>query len=416
MVWQCYRYFSYDWIHLFYIEPKFLFKYYGFDWVHPLPGKGMYYVFAWLMFNSALVAIGWKYRFAIINVFLTFTYIFLLDEARYLNHFYLVLLIAFLMCFISAENSYSVDAKQKKLNNSIPYWHLFILLLMMEIMLVYAGVVKIQTDWLNGLPLSLWLSTRTDTPIIGPYLDKNWVHLSASYFAIAIHLLGAPLLLFKKTRAFAFGFYTVFHGLNSILFNIGIFPILTIAGTTLFLSTSWPRRFFNSKSFIPKTYTNSSGFKVIATLLGLFFILQILLPLRHYIYPGNVLWTDEGHKFSWRMKLREKNGTAAFYIRDPQTGQQWNVNPKSYLLPRQIDKVTTRPDLALQFAHFLAKQWQQNHSVENPDVRAWLAVSLNGRPTAQLIKTSVNLAVVKSSLLPADWIYISEHEKPIENQ
>ena len=414
MLWQCYRYFANDWINLFYIDTTFLFKYYGFSWIQPLPGNGMYWVFSWLALNSFLVMIGYYYRLAIFSLLVSFGYIFLLDEARYLNHFYLVLLLAFLMCFISADRAYSVDASRKKLPCVVPYWNLLILIIIMEIMLIYAGVVKIQQDWLNGVPLSLWLSARTDTPFIGGILDQRWVHLLASYLSIVIHLLGAPLLLFKKTRVWMFVAYAMFHGLNSIFFNIGIFPMLTIAATSLFLNPSWPRRFFATRLFQPVVFYSNAFYKTARAILGVFFVVQLLLPVRHFFYPGNVLWTDEGHKFAWRMKLREKNGIAAFYIRDPATGRQWTVDNSEYLLPRQIAKVATRPDLALQYAHFLAKRWQQVESVQNPDVRAWIAVSLNGRPPALLINPTINLNLVERGFMPADWIYKSEQDKPVD--
>ncbi len=133
MMWQCYRYFINDWISLFYIDKNFLFKYYGFSWVKPILGNGMYWVFGVLTLSSFLVMIGCFYRVAIISLFISFGYIFLLDEARYLNHFYLVLLIAFLMCFVDANRVYSIDARRKKLINCIPYWQLFSLILMFNI-------------------------------------------------------------------------------------------------------------------------------------------------------------------------------------------------------------------------------------------------------------------------------------------
>lgn len=413
MLWQTYRYFEHDWIGLFYIKAKVHFKYYGFSWVHALPGDGMYWVFGLLGLFSFMVMIGLFYRFSIIILSLIFTYIFLLDEARYLNHFYLVILFAFLLCFVDANRAYALDTFRKKYDSVVPQWQLYSLRLMMEIMLIFAGLVKIQQDWLNGLPLSLWLSARTDTTIIGSILDQHWVHLVASYFSIGIHLLGAPLLLFKKTRFVMFCIYGIFHGMNSIFFNIGIFPILTLAATTVFFDPNWPRRFVKTRPFMAKTFHASTSFKLTAALLIVFFIAQILLPLRHYLYPGDVMWTDEGHKFAWRMKLREKNGTAAFYIRDPDTGRQWTINNTDYLLPRQIVKVATRPDLALQFAHFLAETWRTEKGVKNPDVRAWIATSLNDRTPALLVNPSINLTTRERSLKAADWIYPSEQSKPV---
>lgn len=415
LTWQCYRYWAYGWIEHFYVGEPFLFKYFGFSWVHPPPGDGIYLVYAALAACSFLVAIGLWYRVAIVGVLGLFSYVFLLDAARYLNHFYLVILLVFLMCFAPASNAFSVDALRRRCSSFMPAWPLYALVLMMEIMLLYAGIVKINGDWLDYLPLSLWLSARTDTPIIGPWLDQTWVHAAASYFAILLHILGAPLLFLKKTRLPVFCVYAVFHLLNSIFFNIGIFPILTLVATTLFFAPDWPRRWLGKRVDSPtEPYAMTRGHKICLSALAVFLLLQIALPLRHFAYPGDALWTDEGHRFAWRMKLREKVGLAAFYVRDSDTGQQWTVDPKDYLKPRQVEKVATRPDLALQFAHHVADIWRTEKGVADPDVRAWIACSLNGRDPALLIDPKVNLAKISWDLGVANWVTRSPTEMPVD--
>ena len=110
MLWEVYRYWHAGWISEFYIEPVFLFKYYGFEWIQPWPGDGMYIHFAILGIAALFIALGFLYRISIIVFFLGFSYIFFLDQARYLNHFYMVLLFNFLLIFLPAHKSFSVDA------------------------------------------------------------------------------------------------------------------------------------------------------------------------------------------------------------------------------------------------------------------------------------------------------------------
>ena len=81
------------------------------------------------------------------------------------------------------------------------------------------------------------------------------------------------------------------------------------------------------------------------------------MPLRHLLYPGNVSWTEEGHRFAWHMMLREKSGRAIFTVTDPASGRVWRVRLSDHLTPRQIRKMSTRPDMLLQFAHYLARIW-----------------------------------------------------------
>ena len=415
IVWQTIRYFRYDWIGWFYAGNPYLLKYYGFSWVHPPAGDGIYLIFGFLFVAAIMVAVGLFYRVAIISLFILYSYIFLLDAARYLNHFYLIILMAFVLSLVPAHQCFSLDAWRKKYaHTSIPRWALLALIALMEVMLIYAGLVKISDDWLSAKPLSFWLSSRTDTPLIGQFLGWESVHYLASYFAIAVHLVGAPLLLIPKTRWIAFLCYAIFHGLNSMFFNIGVFPLLTLLATTLFLSPSWPRRWIRVTGRSKKSqFAVTPGTSATQAVLMGFLVLQIVLPLRHYLYPGDVLWTDEGHRFSWRMKLREKNGIAVFYIRDPSTGQTWTVDNSRYLKPRQIDKVATRPDLALQYAHYLASIWRTEKGVDNPDVRAWNAVELNGRPAALLINPGVNLAEQPWTLRHSNWITLSPELYPV---
>lgn len=131
---------------------------------------------------------------------------------------------------------------------------------------------------------------------------------------------------------------------------------------------------------------------------------QVLFPLRHLLYPGNPSWTEEGHRFSWMMKLRDKRAIANFTVRDPATGREWSVDPYAFLLRHQAKKVGTRPDMILQYAHYLAEMWAEQNGVPNAEVRAHVCVSLNGRPSALLIDPERDLTKIKRDIRHADWI------------
>jgi hypothetical protein len=132
--------------------------------------------------------------------------------------------------------------------------------------------------------------------------------------------------------------------------------------------------------------------------------LQILVPLRYLIYPGNVSWTEQGHRFAWMMKLRDKDATATFTVRDPATGREWRVEPERYLLRHQAREMEPRPDMILQFAHHLARVWAEQRKVPGVEVRARVCASLNGRNPALLIDPERDLARVERNLRHADWI------------
>lgn len=144
--------------------------------------------------------------------------------------------------------------------------------------------------------------------------------------------------------------------------------------------------------------------RMVIVLLGLWVASQILIPMRHHLYPGDTSWTEQGHRFAWQMKLRDKQSRAAFVVRDPATGRVWEIDNRQFLTPRQIRKMSSRPDMILQFAHHLADVWRARMGVTDPVVNAVVWSSLNGRTPDLLIDPSRNLADVPRSLAAADWI------------
>ena len=96
MFWEAWRYFDKGWIARYWIRPSYNFKYYGFSWVEPWPGQGMYWHFFILALLAVCIMVGLWYRVTTVFFFLGLTYIFLLEQALYLNHFYMVSLLSFL--------------------------------------------------------------------------------------------------------------------------------------------------------------------------------------------------------------------------------------------------------------------------------------------------------------------------------
>ena len=426
MFWEVIRYWRHDWIRAFYIEPEFYFKYYGFEWVQPWPGDGMYYHFIALGILAIFIGIGFLYRISAILFFLAFSYIFLLDQARYLNHFYLVILISFLLILLPAHRNFSVDTKlwPKRQSNTVPAWSIWILRLQFEVLYIYAGIVKINHDWLNLEPLRMWLSMRADMPVVGFIYTQDWAIAIAAYGVILLHVVGAPLLLWKRTRLAVFIIYACFHLLNHFTFNIGIFPWLTLFGTLVFFDPDWPKQvanklscFFNHEKF-KTTSTNSGSDSTLTPLerqniatqnlllifIGVWLSFQVLFPLRHLLYPGNVSWTEEGHRFAWQMKLRDKKGFADFTILDPVSKQSWYIEPEAYLTKKQARKMPTQPDMVLQFACYLEEKWKTDYGLGKVEIRANNYVSLNGREPAPLVNPSIDLTKLERNLKRAEWI------------
>jgi len=424
ITWEVYRYFTHGWITRYYVEPVVTFTYYGFSWVKPWPGRGMYIHFFVLGLAAACVTVGFLYRITAPILFLAFTYFFLLDQTRYLNHFYLVCLISFLMCFLPAERAFSVDSwlRRKIRSDVVPRWTLWLLRAQVGIPYFYGGLAKLNKDWIyGGEPMRIWLSPFVRMPGLGHLFAADWVVYSFVYGGLLLDLLVVPLLLWRRTRLFAFAAAVVFNLINAVIFEIGIFPWLMLGALLIFFPPDLLRRFARAfmspgEEFIdaeppgPKTIAEGSSCpplvasqKLVLTLLGLYLGFQLLFPLRHYLYPGNVSWTEEGHNFAWHMKLRTKGGEAIFTVTHPQSGQTWTIKPEDYLKPHQLTKVITKPDLLVLFSHFLAEE-KRREGYENVEVRARVMASLNGREPQLLIDPNVDLAKEHVGLLPAQWI------------
>jgi hypothetical protein len=426
ILWEAYRYFTHGWIARYYVEPALTFTYYGFSWVKPWPGSGMYVHFFVLGLAAACVMVGLLYRLAAPVLFLAFTYFFLLDQTRYLNHFYLVCLISFLMCFLPAERAFSIDAllRRKIRSDVVPAWTLWLLRAQVGIPYFYGGIAKLNRDWIiGGEPMRIWLRPLTKMPALGPIFGAEWVVYSFVIGGLLLDLLVVPLLLWRRTRPFAFAAAVVFNLINAVIFDIGIFPWLMLGALLIFFPPDLMRRFARAfmstgEEFIdatpsrapvkPETIVarNSSLFarqKLGAGLLAAYLAIQLVFPLRHYLYPGDVNWTEEGHNFSWHMKLRTKTGEAVFTVTHPGSGQTWTIKPEEYLKSHQVMKMTTKPELLLLFGHHLAEQ-KRREGYDDVEVRARVMVSLNGRQPQLLIDPNVDLAQEQVSLLPASWI------------
>lgn len=415
MLWEVVRYFAGGRIRRYYIEPTILFSYFGFDWVKPWPGDGMYFHFLLLGALAACVALGLFYRFAALLFAFAFTYVFLLDQSLYLNHLYLVCLISFLMVLVPANRAASLDARWgiTRGSSTIPVWTLWLLRFQIGLVYFFGGIAKLNGDWLRGEPIRDWLTARSAMPIVGPWLQHDSAAWFFAYGGLGFDLLIVPALLWKRTRIWAYAVAVLFHLTNAAIFKIGIFPWFMIAATTIFFEPTWPRRWlgkFGDRIFASTTHNQRAvnntvprHAQLLIASLGVYALIQLLVPLRHFLYAGDASWTEEGHRFSWRMKLRAKAADAQFFVTDTSSGQTRTIIPDSFLKPHQVDEMLARPDMLLQFAHHLAAQARAN-GAQNVEIRAVVRASLNGRSPQLLLDPSVNLAAIPRTLRSANWI------------
>ena len=109
------------------------------------------------------------------SFFILFSYTELLDLTNYLNHYYLITLLSFIMIFLPMNNCFSLDAKRLKLPVCVPRWTLTVLRLQVGLVYFFAGLSKIKYDWLiRAEPMKIWLSTCENIPFIGKLLAMSF--------------------------------------------------------------------------------------------------------------------------------------------------------------------------------------------------------------------------------------------------
>jgi hypothetical protein len=419
-----FRFMASGWIERLYGEPGFFFKFYGFEWVSALSITGMYWVYGIMGLSALGIMLGLFYRWSALVFWLSFTYTELIDMTNYLNHYYLVCLLGFMLIFLPAHRRFSLDVWRKPSLRveKVPGWCIYIIMLQVGLVYFFAGLAKLNPDWLlRAMPLAMWLPTKADWPLIGPLFAQTWGAYAFSWTGALYDLTIPFLLLNRRTRPVAYLAVIVFHVLTKLLFNIGLFPFIMIFNTLIFFPAATHEKWLGKLGYgkgLPDRYLvfPKRQMSLFRTGLLFFFALQLLLPLRHLCYPGNVLWTEEGYRFAWRVMLVEKAGQATFTVRDPQTGRQSEVNNSGFLTAYQEKQMAIQPDLILQYAHHLAEVYQRQYRIPNPEVTVDCFVAINGRSSRRLIDPDLNLADIEDSLLPKSWILPFENDDKISQR
>ncbi|MEP0263222.1 HTTM domain-containing protein [Dokdonia sp.] len=439
------------WVRRIFVDPDFTFNFIGFDFLQTFPGTGlqMYVYFVIMGIFGYMVMVGYKYRFAIIGYAIMWSAVYFMQKTAYNNHYYLLMLLLWIMALLPAHTSFSFDAKKNPAirDQSMPRWVPILIIAQLWIVYTYASIAKIYPDWLDGTATRLLMQGRKEYWLIGDLLQLPWVPWVVAYVGILFDGLVIPALLWKKTRKWAFGISIFFHLFNSIVFQIGIFPYMSLAFTLFFFPSEVIHRIFlkgkkqektrriflciSQKSklfFYPlkavsyivlrgktlKPYYDGKQEMRLPKLrtvgiivIGAYLILQIALPSRHRFIQDDVLWTEEGHRLSWRMMLRTKGGATYFTVLDKATQKKTTVKLHEYLSKRQLRTIRTKPDVIWQFAQRLKKEYAEKG--QDVAVFASCRVKVNGRKLRRLIDPKVDLTTVSwNPWGHTEWVLDSE--------
>ena len=413
------------WVTDLYIKPTYFFTYYGFDWISPVSDNFIYIVFFLLLVCSLMITFGLFYRYSSLLFFILFTYIELIDKTNYLNHYYFISLISFLMIFLPANRFFSIDNIIGICNERtiVKAWQINIIKLQVGIVYLFAGVAKLNYHWLiEAQPLTNWLKHQSDFPIIGSLFLYDTTAYLFSWAGAIFDLVIFFVLANKKWRIYGYVIVVVFHILTSIMFPIGVFPLVMIMATLIFFSDQFHQNILsflgkkNTSISIKNTEDNQENKvdKLIKAVLISFFILQLLIPFRYLLYPGKLFWTEQGYRFSWRVMLIEKAGYAQFYIHEPKMNRKMLIETRNYLTPQQEKMMSTQPDMILQFAHYLSSEFKDSTILETngeiiklgnkPKITAEVKVSLFNKGSKDFINQNTNLSIENRGFMNKEWI------------
>ena len=395
------------WVKRVMIEPEFTFSFIGFEWLQPLPGYWMYVYYVVMGIFGLGIMLGYKYRVSTVGFTLMWSAVYLMQKSAYNNHYYLLMLLSAVMVFLPAHYYASIDAKQNPnlKKGYMPQWCRWLIISLLFIIYTYASLAKFYPDWLNYIFIKNLMAPRAHFPIVGDLLQQHWVHVFLTYGGILFDGLVIPLLLFKPTRKFAFISAIFFHLFNSFVLHIGIFPYLALAFSLFFFESKIIQSIFlksklhydKAEVIIPK-HAN-----LITAVMVVFLLINIALPLRHHFFKDDVLWTEEGHRLSWRMMLRSKSGRATYKVVDKNTNETTIIKLSDFITEKQKKGVCSKPDMIWQFAQHL----KQHYAKQGKDIAVYVDcfISVNRRPQKRLIDPKVDLASLEwSHFEHSEWV------------
>ncbi len=420
-----------------YSPEYFHFTYALFPFVRPLPEVWMMQTEISVMLIAAvLIAAGWLFRPASALFLLIFTHLFLIEKLYYNNHFYLTILMGFLLMLSEADRCYRLpfpwrwkkSATHDALPQTIPMWNLVLLRSQVVVLYFFGGIAKINSDWLAGEPVRFWFSHKDPNHFLAAFLTQDWFIYMVCWTGLILDLFAGFTLLSKRTRVFTMLIVIVFHATNSTLFKIGLFPIIGIGMLVLFLDPDRPRKVFSwiagkfgkvKKAVQVPTLPSSqpvamASWGVTAFVCG-WIAFQVVFPLRSVSYSDNPSWTEVGHCFSWRMMLRTKDAFMQFKFDPPEAERYLEQHPE--MLPQisqaHLRSMVKTPHFILQYAHALGDSFDEA-GMKDVKIKCVSIVSLNGRPYQLMIDPDVDLKTVSYGMFEVpNWILpLDEHRRP----
>ncbi|WHT40614.1 HTTM domain-containing protein [Myroides sp. mNGS23_01] len=285
----------------------------------------------------------------------------------------------------------------------MPIYFNWIFIFQVSVLYVYGTIAKFYPDWLDGTFTEIMYQSANIPDFFKTIFTQKEFYLIIAYLGILFDGLIVPALLWKRTRTLALIASLIFHLFNSATLHIGIFPYFALTFALFFYPSDQIRRIFLKKKPVleqKENFTTPQLSKPVLGFLAVFMFIQFALPLRQHFIEGDILWTDEAHRLSWRMMLRSRGGYTTFIVEDKKTKARSFYNTEGVLSSKQEARLNTS-DMIWQMAQYIKKEY----AAKGVDVAVYADswVSVNGREYSRYIDENVDLANVP-------WNYFGHSE------
>ncbi|PSN30216.1 Vitamin K-dependent gamma-carboxylase [Blattella germanica] len=341
-----------------------------------------------IMFGAFGIMLGLYFRISCIAYIIPYWFIFMLDKTAWNNHSYLFGIISILLLGSNAHHFWSLDILlgRVKRNYPVPVWNYFILRFQIFILYFYAGLKKMDRDWLEG------------------YSMRN----------LSYHDVFAP---FKRT---------------------GMFPYVCLVTMPIFCNANWPRKILKyfsrskyasrnngkekEKQKLKEEFKEGCEFnkiheefpkgvitwkqKLVVFLLITHMGLQMFLPYSHFITKGYNNWTHGLYGYSWDMMVHTWDTVLVLVkVVDHETGKEHFLDPEAWVQSSRWEK---HGDMVVQYAQCLQRKLlkgisddgektEQYELSKNISIYIDVWCSLNGRFQQRMFDPRVDLLTVNWS-------------------
>lgn len=398
----------------YFAQPTFFFHYPLFDRLS-LP------VFSVQGFSALILVMGIAAYGVMAGLFFRFfaavlagclLYIYLLEKTYGTDGNFLYLLLSFLLLLTPANADLSADAliNKRARKQFMPYAGLFVLKTQVVLVYLYSGVSKLfHADWLSGIVMQRrFHALITEQGEFWKVFDNRAVAYLFSYGGIALDLSAGFLLWNKRTRTIGVILVVLFHAFNKWTLDLQVMPFVMLATVVLFLDPATAERIvgtlkklihFKSAPIAEQKPKVLPGWVV--GLVVSYIAIQLLVPLRHFLYSGNVNWTHEGFRLSWHLMNNNYVSKVYVKVKIPKDSNCVNFQP---INARQVWWMSAFSDMIWQYAQYLKGELQACGQ-QNPEVYIDSRISLNSREYAPLVDRNVNLVNAKYNWLKSTpWI------------